>query len=270
MRPFRGLRGQTLLQLAAAMAIVAVAITLAIPAYRGSRLKAYLAEVRQIAGAWKKEALSYHVRTGLQAAASFVIFCFKRRSGVRTMKLSNWARRNGVSYLTAWRWFRKGMLPVPARQLPTGTILVDEPPPPGKTVIYARVSSSDQKDDLERQVARLRTWAEQWGVHVDGVVTEIGSGMNGKRRKLVRLLRDSSVGLVVVEHRDRLARFGFDLVEAALLSANRRVAVVDPGEVTDDIVQDMYEVLTSLCARLYGRRSARNRAARAVRAATEP
>jgi len=186
------------------------------------------------------------------------------------MKLSDWARRNGVSYLTAWRWFRKGMLPVPARQLPTGTILVDEPPPPGKTVIYARVSSSDQKDDLERQVARLRTWAEQWGVHVDGVVTEIGSGVNGKRRKLIRLLRDSSVGLVVVEHRDRLARFGFDLVEAALLSANRRVAVVDPGEVTDDIVQDMYEVLTSLCARLYGRRSARNRAARAVRAATEP
>ena len=186
------------------------------------------------------------------------------------MKLSQWARRHGVSYLTAWRWFRKGILPVPARQLPTGTILADEQPPPAKGVIYARVSSPDQRGDLERQVGRLRTWAEQWGVRVDEVVTEVGSGMNGRRRKLVRLLRDPSVGLIVVEHRDRLARFGFDLVEAALFASGRRSAVVDPGEVTGDLVQDMHEVLTSLCARLYGRRSARNRAARAVKAAMEP
>ena len=180
------------------------------------------------------------------------------------MKLSDWARRQGVSYITAWRWFKAGVLPVPARQLPTGTILVDEPlQPRGRTVLYARVSSADQKADLDRQVERLRKWAADWGVEAE-VVAEVGSGLNGKRRKLLRLLRDPSVGLIVVEHRDRLARFGFEMVEAALLGSGRRIAVVDPGEVTDDLVQDMYELLSSLCARLYGRRSARNRAKRAL------
>jgi len=68
------------------------------------------------------------------------------------MKLSDWARQQGISYITAWRWFRAGKLPVPARQLPTGTILVEAPRPEGTTVLYARVSSADQKEDLERQV----------------------------------------------------------------------------------------------------------------------
>jgi len=58
------------------------------------------------------------------------------------MKLSDWARKQGISYLTAWRWFKAGKLPVPARQLPTGTILVEEPNPEGRTVLYARVSSA--------------------------------------------------------------------------------------------------------------------------------
>ena len=72
------------------------------------------------------------------------------------MKLSDWARKQGVSYLTAWRWFKSGKLPVPARQLPSGTILVEEPLPEGRTVLYARVSSADQREDLERQVERDR------------------------------------------------------------------------------------------------------------------
>ena len=71
----------------------------------------------------------------------------------------------------------------------------------------------------------------------------------------------------MVEHRDRLARFGVEHLEAALSAHGRKVVVADPGETTDDLVRDMIEVLTSMCARLYGRRGARNRAMRAVTAA---
>ena len=88
--------------------------------------------------------------------------------------------------------------------------------------------------------------------------------MNGKRGRLARLLADATAVTVVVEHRDRLARFGVEHLEAALAAHRRRVVVVDDGEVDDDVVGDMTEVLTSFCARLYGRRGARNRAVKAL------
>ena len=134
-------------------------------------------------------------------------------------------------------------------------------------VVYARVSSHDRRRDLDRQVARLTQWAAVNGHAVGEVVTEVGSGLTGKRPKLRRVLSDPSAGVVVVEHRDRLARFGTEQLEAALAAHGRKIVVTDPGETTDDLVRDMIEVLTSMCARLYGRRGARNRAMRAVTAA---
>jgi putative resolvase len=136
-----------------------------------------------------------------------------------------------------------------------------------RTVLYARVSSHDQRSDLDGQVARLSEWATRQGMSVDEVVTEVGSGMNGKRRRLARLLSDATATTVVVEHRDRLARFGVEHLEAALSAQGRRIVVVDGGEVEDDLVRDVTEVLTSLCARLYGRRGARDRAEKALRCA---
>ena len=91
--------------------------------------------------------------------------------------------------------------------------------------------------------------------------------MNGARSKARRLLADPRVHMVVVEHRDRLGRMNTELVEAALSAHGRRLAVLDPAEVEDDLVRDMTEILTSFCARLYGRRSARNRAEKALRCA---
>jgi putative resolvase len=175
-----------------------------------------------------------------------------------------------VHYQTAWRWFRDGQLPVPAVRTPTGTIMVDVPRfdvGGGRTALYVRVTSHDQRSDLDGQVARLSEWATGQKLSVDEVVTEVGSGMNGKRRKLARLLSDASVTTVVVEHRDRLARFGVEHLEAALSAQGRRIVVVDEGEVEDDLVRDVTEVLTGLCARLYGRRGARNRAEKALRCA---
>ncbi|MCL6521907.1 MAG: IS607 family transposase [Firmicutes bacterium] len=186
------------------------------------------------------------------------------------MKLSEWARRNGVSYKTAWLWFKKGVLPVPARQLPTGTILVDMPNREERgAVLYARVSSADQKADLDRQVARLAAFAAEQGIRVAKVVAEVGSGLDGHRKGLLGVLRSPEYGAIVVEHRDRLARFGSEAIEAALAASGRRLIVMEPDERKDDLMQDMIDVLTSFCARLYGRRSARHRAEKAVAAACE-
>ena len=95
-------------------------------------------------------------------------------------------------------------------------------------------------------------------------MTEIGSGLNGHRPKLMKLLADPEIAAVIVEHRDRMMRFGAEYVEAALAATGRKLIVVDPGGVKDDLVQDMIEVLTSFCARLYGRRSAKNKALKAI------
>jgi putative resolvase len=185
------------------------------------------------------------------------------------VKLSAWAEREGIHYMTAWRWWKAGKLPVPAYQTPSGSIIVELPVPgsqPGRTVVYTRVSSHDQRPDLDRQIARLTQWATQEGLQVAEVVAEVGSGLNGRRTKLRRLLADPAVTTIVVEHRDRLARFGVEQLDAALAAHGRRVLVADPAETTDDLVGDLVEVLTSFCARLYGRRGARNRAMRAVTA----
>lgn len=184
------------------------------------------------------------------------------------MKLTDWAKENGLSYVTAWRLFRAGKLPVRATQLETGTILVHpEPVAKGGVALYARVSGSDQRADLERQLGRLSLYAVRNGLQVTRAVSEVGSGLNGGRPKLMRLLTDPDVSAIVVEHRDRLARFGSEYIEGAMAASGRRLIVVEEAETTDDLVQDMIEIMTSLCARLYGPRSAKNRAARAVAAA---
>ena len=153
-------------------------------------------------------------------------------------------------------------MPVPWQQMPGGTILVDVPmeAKPSAVALYARVSSHDQRGDLDRQLARLSRYAAEHDLHVVESVAEVGSGLNGKRRKLLRLLSDAKIAAVVVEHRDRFARFGSEYLEASLAACGRRLIVVDAAEMNDDLVQDMIAVLTSFCARLYGRRSARNRA----------
>ena len=184
------------------------------------------------------------------------------------MNLTEWARAQGIHVTTAYRWYREGTLPVPARK--AGRLILVSPDtaagPSRRDAagLYARVSSHDQKADLDRQVARLSSWAAQAGLPVARVEAEVGSGLNGTRARARRLLADPAVTVVVVEHRDRLGRMNTELVESALAAGGRRMVVVDDGEVTDDLVRDMVEVLTWFCARLYGRRSARNRALKAV------
>ena len=169
----------------------------------------------------------------------------------------------GIHPQTAFRWFREGTLPVPARQVGRLILVGDlqtSTLQSGSTVIYARVSSADQREDLDRQVARVTTWATMNGHSIDRVVAEVGSGPNGKRPKFLRLLSDSSATTIIVEHRDRFARFGSEYVAASMEASGRRLVVADG---------DMTEVPTSFWARLYGRRAAANRAAKALAAAQE-
>ena len=104
-------------------------------------------------------------------------------------------------------------------------------------MVYARVSSADQKGDLDRQVGRIVEWATKQGYLPSEVVKEVGSGLNGNRSGSPRVLGDHSVSTIIVEHRERLCRFGFEYVEAALTGRGARLIVMEDDEVEDDLVR---------------------------------
>lgn len=120
--------------------------------------------------------------------------------------------------------------------------------------MYARVSGHDQKESLDLQVARI---VQKYQGKIDKVVTEIGSGMNPGRAKINSLLADPQITTIVVENKDKLARMNVELVESALRAQGRNIAYIDDTEVEDDTVQDIIDFMTSVCARMYGKRGRR-------------
>jgi putative resolvase len=177
------------------------------------------------------------------------------------MKLSQYAKKVGVTYKTAYRWYRAGTLD--AYQTATGIIIVrekvDEKPVTGRIALYARVSSLAQKEDLERQIQRLKDYAAAKGYQVSKVVTEIASGLNDQRPKLSKLLADTSIGTIVVENRDRLTRFGSHYIETLLAAQGRHLEIMFSGDTCDELVDDFVAVITSMAARIYGRRQSKKR-----------
>jgi len=178
---------------------------------------------------------------------------------ISLMKLSHWAKQQGVHYQTAWRWAKEGRIPGAYRS-DSGSIFVrdEEPQLPGRVVVYARVSNRERKDSLDSQASRCVEFANAQGMCVDQVYKEIASGMNENRRELWRML-DSKPTVIIVEHRDRLARFGSHLIERLLSDKGCRVLVLDPMELEEDLLRDLTSVIYSFCARLYSRRRARNK-----------
>ena len=133
------------------------------------------------------------------------------------MKLSVWARKEGIGYRAAWRMWKAGQLK--AHQLPTGTIIVEEERPsilPDSVAIYVRVSSSEKRGNLDSQAERLTQYAIARGYRIYRVVKEVGSGVNDSRKQLLKLLTDDGYSKTVVEHRDRLTRFGFNYIDTLL------------------------------------------------------
>lgn len=177
------------------------------------------------------------------------------------MRLSEYAKKMGVTYTTAFRWWKAGKLD--AYQLDTGTVIVREPAQPQEALgiaLYARVSSADQKSDLERQMKRLREYALAKGYQVSKEVTEVASGLNDQRPKLMKLLLDASIGTIVIEHKDRLTRFGFNYIDQLLQMQGRKLEVIFPSDTDHELVDDFVSVITSMCSRIYGRRMSLRRA----------
>ena len=178
------------------------------------------------------------------------------------MKLSQYAKQQGISYKTAWRWYKAGQLD--AYQSPTGTVIVRDAHEvqsiTGRIALYARVSSIGQKEDLERQMSRLKDYAAAKGYQVSKEVIEIASGLNDQRPKLDKLLADTSIGTIIVENRDRLARFGSHYIETLLAAQGRHLEIIFQSDTGDELVDDFVAVITSMAARIYGRRQSKRRA----------
>jgi putative resolvase len=190
------------------------------------------------------------------------------------MKLSAYARRAGVSYKTAWRWWHAGQLD--AYQAASGTIIVREaatvvswPPHDERVAVYARVSAAENRPHLERQAERLAAYCAAKGYQIHQVVREIGSGVNDSRPKFLKLLADPTVTVIVVEHKDRATRFGFRYLDMLLQQQGRRIEVVNRAENgQEDLVADLVAIVSSSCARLYGQRRAKRKTESIVRELT--
>jgi putative resolvase len=183
------------------------------------------------------------------------------------MKLSDYARQQGVRYETAWRWFRDGK--IKGRRIGKHTILIEEEDQEHasqqKVAIYARVSSSENKSNLESQAERLVAYCTAKGYQVAKVVKEIGSGVNDSRPKFLALLEDQSINLIVIEHKDRGTRFGFRYLETLLRGQGRTIEVVNHAENgTEDLLADLISIIDSFCARLYGQRRAKRKTEKIV------
>jgi len=184
------------------------------------------------------------------------------------MKLSEYAKQQGVRYETAWRWFRDGK--IKGRRIGAHTILVEEGQPSpstsvGRVAVYARVSSTENTSNLDSQAERLTAYCTAKGYQVAKVVKEVGSGINDSRPKFLSLLEDQSLATIVVEHKDRATRFGFRYLETLLKTQGRTLEVVNQAEnSTEDLLADLTAILYRFCARLYGQRRAKRKTEKIV------
>src|SRR5258708_27636891 len=190
------------------------------------------------------------------------------------MKLRDYARKMGVRYETAWRWFKQGH--VGGQQRPPGTIGMFGPEEigamqqPVSVAVYARVAAAENRPDLERQADRLIAYSSAKGYQLAQVVKEVGSGVNDSRPRFLRLLADPSIGVIVVEHQDRATRFGLRYLETLLEQRGRRIEVVNRAEDgREDLVSDLGAIVYSFSARLYGQRRAKRKTEAIIKARTE-
>lgn len=178
------------------------------------------------------------------------------------IKLSKWAKENGVCYHTAYKWFRDGKIDN-AIQLDTGTILVEKNvvnKKDEKTFVYARVSNQSRRKEMDYQVDRICEFAGASGYPVDKIFKEVASGMNDNRRQFWRMI-DSNPTRIIIEHKDRLTRFGFKYLENLLSAQGCEIIVMNQDKEDEaDLMKDLVSIITSFCCRLYGMRRGINKA----------
>ena len=189
----------------------------------------------------------------------------------RILAISEAAAVLGVSVTTLRRWEKEGKLASERTRaghrrynlskIKPGLLLAEDVTI--KTIAYARVSSHDQRADLERQKQVLEFYCARQGWTYE-VVADLGSGMNYHKKGLKRLLNDilsDKIGRLVISHKDKLLRFGAELVFAICAAKNVEVVILNQGEDTtfeEDLAEDVLEIITVFSARLYGSRSRKN------------
>ena len=164
------------------------------------------------------------------------------------MKPGEWAKKQGLCYQTAWNIYKKGLIPE-AYQLPTGTIIVEDSSNYNINInsaaIYARVSNAENKSNLEGQVERLKLYCNAKGYNITNIIKETGSGLNDKRPKLEKLLLEDTSKIIVIEHKDRLCRFGLNYIEKLLEKSGRRIEIINNVESDkEDLMQDFVSIIT--------------------------
>ncbi|NJE06035.1 IS607 family transposase [Thermococcus sp. M36] len=185
---------------------------------------------------------------------------------VKLYRTGEAAKKLGVSKMTVLRWIKSGKLKAhrigKEYRVPESEIKrILEGKVPDKVVIYARVSSRDQKEDLERQVEYLKNYSSSKGYQVAKIITDISSGLNENRRglkQLFKLVEDGEVTKVIITYRDRLTRFGFEYLEQYFNSHGVEIEVIfDDEEKTPEkeLVEDLLAIVTSFAGKLYGARS---------------
>lgn len=181
--------------------------------------------------------------------------------------LKEYAIDHGIKYRAAWNRYKAGKIPSAFKD-EFGKILIKEdiPDRPLKVACYARVSSSQNKDNLERQAKRIVRYANASGFQVAVVVKEIGSGLNDNRPKLTKLLNDIELTHIIVEHKDRLTRFGFNYIQNWMSSRQCTIILINKMETDkEDLMQDFVSLVTSFVARLYGLRRSKRKTEQLIR-----
>ncbi len=182
--------------------------------------------------------------------------------GVHSDTLRRWAREGKVSFALSpggHRLFDLSELSDFVKQ-PSGRMILKKKP----TIAYARVSSHDQKEDLKRQIEILTMFCSANGWQHE-IISDLGSGMNYNKKGLksvIRALCNQEIGRLVITHKDRLLRFGSELIFSICEHVGCEVVVINSSEDSsyeEDLTKDVLEIITVFSARLYGARSHKNR-----------
>ena len=187
------------------------------------------------------------------------------RMNNRFIKIGEAAKLLGVSVQALRNWESEGKI-MPSHRTPGGQRMYDLAELLGvndktyPTIAYARVSSNDQKEDLERQHAVLEAFCNKKGWQTE-IIRDLGSGMNYNKKGLLRLLElivHGKMSRLVLTHKDRLLRFGADLIFRLCELKGIEVVIINKGEqpfFEEELTRDVMEIMTVFCAKLYGRRS---------------